>query len=265
GERPAEPLLVEALQVRHEVVDHGIAARYRLDLQLRAAARAVVLAQHVPARVAVHILGIDLAQRLLRVADIDQRLQLPVVPVGAELVPALALDDVLVGALGGDEQVVAEGQHDRLVPRHTRLEQLDVGVEAARVLEGRLQRPDLAPRQLLAHEAGEGGGIEGHGSVLGSQAGVWAMSCLARSTSGVSPSPATPRNMHRYRSPWVITSGSVVVSRSNCRSPVTRSASSDAAGSGSWKGYGSPASTISKKLVLRTLCRYPHAAGYPPH
>jgi len=84
---------------RDEVVDDGVSGRDGLDLELRQAAGAVVLAQLVPARVAVH-------QRRVRSTEVGDvgtrphaRLELPVLPVVAELVTTVALDDP--AAVGG--------------------------------------------------------------------------------------------------------------------------------------------------------------------
>jgi hypothetical protein len=61
-QRPAQDLLVEALEIRREVVDHGIPRRQRLDLQQRHTPGAEILSQLHPVGVAMFILAVQLAQ-----------------------------------------------------------------------------------------------------------------------------------------------------------------------------------------------------------
>src|SRR6187200_1505876 len=134
-ERAPEPALVEAHEVGDEVVHRRVAGRDRLDLELSHAAGAEVLADLLPRRIPLHHPGIDLEQLLLAVAHVDERLELPVGGVLAELVAAVeALDDVDTAALDDDAHVLAVGQDDPVLPRRALLQQLHVGVEAVRVL-----------------------------------------------------------------------------------------------------------------------------------
>src|SRR5208337_4443130 len=85
-----KPLPIECLDVRLEVVDDRVPGGRRLDLVKRAAFGAEVLAIHLPRTARRHQARIDLLQLLLRVPHVDQRVQLPVFPLVAEIVAALA-------------------------------------------------------------------------------------------------------------------------------------------------------------------------------
>ena len=105
-----EPALVERVDVGLEVEHDGVAGWDGLDLQQRGAARADVFANVHPVRVAAHQRGIDLVDRLLAVAHVHERCELPVAAVVAELVPAVAFGDAPAVGLLDDVQVLGVGQ-----------------------------------------------------------------------------------------------------------------------------------------------------------
>src|SRR3954454_432867 len=78
GNLAAEPAPVETLDVGEELVQHRIARRHRLHLELARARGTVELAQLRPVGVGPRKSGVDLAHRLGVAAREDERLHLPV-------------------------------------------------------------------------------------------------------------------------------------------------------------------------------------------
>src|SRR5207253_1435115 len=114
---PPQDLLVEPFEVREEIEGDGVAGRHRLDLEQRAAPGTDELADLLQLRVARLRTRVELLEELLGVPHEDQRLELPVLRVGPELLTAIAFDDSL-GSFLDDLQVLADREQDPLREGH---------------------------------------------------------------------------------------------------------------------------------------------------
>src|SRR5690625_1086580 len=133
GQRPAELVAVEALEVGEEVEHDRGPRRCSLDLEQRVATGAQQLPELHPLRVACVPARVDLLDRLLVRAYAHERLELPVLAIVAELVAAVALDDA--AGLGlHDVQVLADRQQDLFGPGHAFLQYLQVDAETVVIL-----------------------------------------------------------------------------------------------------------------------------------
>jgi hypothetical protein len=127
--RSTQPLLVERVNVGLVIVNDRIPRSDGFHLQLRAATRTVVFADHLSLRIGSQQLGIQLSHLLFVVAHIHEGIQLPILSVIAKLVPAVTLDHPRAIFFQNHVQVEAVRKQNLVVPRHSLLQNAHVSIK----------------------------------------------------------------------------------------------------------------------------------------